>query len=278
MQPHQTFDDGKSKAGAAVTAVVGTARLKIRLADARQILVADADAIVFDRKADLRRLGASADRDRAAAIAETDRVGYQVEQNLVERTLVGDHFRQIVGPHSLQVHARLARPQLKQVAAGGDDLRRRERLRPDLEIAGLDLRNIEHAVDDREQVMPGPVDEAGIFVAAFGIERQHRLLHQHLGEADDGVERRAQFVAHSGQEPAFGGVGALRLGVRVQKRLLVAFALGDIAQHRNDFATVLPAGIGRRLLERPAAHLDPHEFRRRAAVGIDALPPNPEFD
>ena len=120
--------------------------------------------------------------------------------------------------------------------------------------------------------MPGPVDEAGIFVAVFGIERQRRFLHQHLRKADDGVERRAQFVAHSGQEAAFGGVGALRLGVRVQKRLLVAFALGDIAQHRNDLATVLPAGIAARLLERPAAHLDPDELRRRAGRRRRRLP------
>ena len=34
VQAHQPLDDGKSETGAAVAAVVGSARLKVRLADA----------------------------------------------------------------------------------------------------------------------------------------------------------------------------------------------------------------------------------------------------
>ena len=74
----------------------------------------------------------------------------EIEQDLVERALVGDHFRQIVGRHAFRADARLARPQRQNIAAGGDDLRRRERLRRDLEIVGLDLRHVENAVDDRQ--------------------------------------------------------------------------------------------------------------------------------
>src|SRR5580693_8757858 len=46
MQPHQSLDDGKAQARAGMAAVIGGAGLEIRLADPRQILVADADAIV----------------------------------------------------------------------------------------------------------------------------------------------------------------------------------------------------------------------------------------
>ena len=73
-----------------------------------------------------------------------------------------------------------------------------------------------------EQVLPGIVDEAGIFVAAPDIEQQRVFLLQHVGEADDGVERRAQFVAHGGEEAALGGVCALGLGAGVFERLLLA--------------------------------------------------------
>ena len=118
-----------------------------------------------------------------------------------------------------------------------------------------------------KQMMAGIVDQAGIFVAALGIEHQRRLLHQHLGEADDGVERRAQFVAHGGEEAALGGVGAFGLGMRASiERLLLRFALGDIAQDGDDLAAVLTADVADRLLQRPAAHLDPDELRRGAAV------------
>src|SRR4029077_19615939 len=44
VKPEQAFDDGETEAGAAVAAVVGRARLKVRFADPRQILAADADA------------------------------------------------------------------------------------------------------------------------------------------------------------------------------------------------------------------------------------------
>ena len=129
-------------------------------------------------------------------------------------------------------------------------------------------------------MIAGIVDQAGIFVAALGVDHQRRFLLQHFGEADDGVERRAQFVAHGGEEAALGGIGALGLGAGVFKRLLLQLAPGDVAQHRDDFATAVGAGIGAGLLERPAAHLDPDEFRhrggrlrrrRRAARGT---PPN----
>ena len=66
--------------------------------------------------------------------------------------------------------------------------------------------------------MSGIVDQSGIFVAARGIEHQHGFLFQHVGKADDGVERRAQFVTHGGEEAALGGVGALGLGARLFQR------------------------------------------------------------
>ena len=78
-------------------------------------------------------------------------------------------------------------------------------------------------------------------LAALGVERQRLFLHQHVRKADDSVERRAQFVAHGGKEAALGGVGALRLGVRVQKRLLMPFALGHVAQYGDDLAAICSA-------------------------------------
>ena len=50
VQPHQALDDRQAEPGAVVAAVVGRARLEERLAEARQIVVADADAGVLDRE------------------------------------------------------------------------------------------------------------------------------------------------------------------------------------------------------------------------------------
>ena len=126
-------------------------------------------------------------------------------------------------------------------------------------------------------MVAGIVDQAGIFVAPLGVEHQRRFLLQHLGEADDGIERRAQFVAHGGEEAAFRRIGALGLGAGVFERLLLLLAPGDVAQHRDHFAAIRLAGIGAGLFERPAAHLDPDEFHRRMPMGIDAVAPHAEF-
>jgi hypothetical protein len=68
-----------------------------------------------------------------------------------------------------------------------------------------------------QQVVAGAVDDAQ--VALLLVEHAGRLAHD-LREADDGVERRAQLVAHVGQENALGAVG--RFGVAHRDRQCAA--------------------------------------------------------
>ena len=66
-----------------------------------------------------------------------------------------------------------------------------------LQLAGLDLRNVEDVVDDRQQVLAGCVDLAQpLGLACRGLGAQQ------VGEAEDGVHRRADFVRHVAQEGA----------------------------------------------------------------------------
>ena len=95
VQPHQSFDDRQTETGAAMTAVIGSARLKVRLADAGQIFFVDADAVVFDNEVYGAGFRVRADGDFTAAIGKADRIGEEIEQDLTERALVGDHFRQL---------------------------------------------------------------------------------------------------------------------------------------------------------------------------------------
>ena len=103
-------------------------------------------------------------------------------------------------------------------------------------------------------MLAGIVDQLRVFLAARGIDHQHVFLHDHLGETDDGVERRAQFVAHGGEEAGLGRIRLLGGGARQFERLLLELAVGDVAHHGDDL------GLGRGLLERPATHLDPDEI------------------
>ena len=97
-------------------------------------------------------------------------------------------------------------------------------------LAGLDLGDVEDVVDHRQQVLAGGADllQVGDLLAA---PVELRVLEQHLAVADDGVERRAQLVAHLGQELGLGAVGALGflLGMRELASAVASVAL-DLAQ------------------------------------------------
>ena len=73
--------------------------------------------------------------------------------------------------------------------------------RPDVEADGvrLELAQVEHVVDDAQQVHSVVVDrvEVGEILLAQDVAA---FLAQHPGEADDDVERRPQLMAHAGQK------------------------------------------------------------------------------
>ena len=77
-----------------------------------------------------------------------------------------------------------------------------------LQLAGLDLGEVEDVVDDAEQRLAA---------RAHGSRRSSRCsavrlgVQQQLGHADDAVHGRADLVAHVGQELALGDVGRLGL-------------------------------------------------------------------
>ena len=69
----------------------------------------------------------------------------------------------------------------------------------ELELAGFDLGEVEHLVDEAEQVVAGAVHALERLLRFFGAEAR-RMADHHLGQSDDGVERGAQLVAHAGEE------------------------------------------------------------------------------
>ncbi len=80
----------------------------------------------------------------------------------------------------------------------------------ELHAAGLDLRQVEDVVDELKQVPAGRVDVLEVVVLLF-VQLAEQPLEQHLGKADDRVERRAQLVRHVGEELGLVLVGDLEL-------------------------------------------------------------------
>jgi hypothetical protein len=78
----------------------------------------------------------------------------------------------------------------------------------ELHLPRLDLREIEDVVDEGQKVLPRGVNILQVLVL-LRVQLAEHPLAQHLREADDRVERRAQLMRHVGEE--FGLVATRRL-------------------------------------------------------------------
>ena len=89
-------------------------------------------------------------------------------------------------------------------------------------------------------------DDAAHLPALLGEECAGDAEVEQLGVTDDGVERRAQLVAHHGEEIGLGlvrrlGMGACRLlALQLQRLLLCFLPIGDVAQADQRRWLVIP--------------------------------------
>ena len=143
-----------------------------------------------------------------------------------------------------------------------------------LQLAGLDLGEVEDVVEDAQQILRGLVDLFHV-LALLGLQVGHQ---GQVGQADDGVHGGADLVAHVGQEAALGLVGRLcgflgqgqalhgqiqipgALGHQVFQAvavllelLLVLVALGDIDVAATNERTVQGGQADQAALAAPAA-------------------------
>ena len=96
-----------------------------------------------------------------------------------------------------------------------------------LELAGLDARAVEDRVDEHEQLAAALLDDREALLLRLG----QRIAADQLGEAEDGVERSLEVVAHRGEEQAAHALGRL---ARVDRALLRAGELAEDAAERVD--------------------------------------------
>src|SRR5215216_1869280 len=73
------------------------------------------------------------------------------------------------------------------------------RLGIEFELTGFDLREVKYLVDEAQEVGTGGIHTAQRLQRPFRAEPR-RVGDHHLSQSDDGVERRAQLVAHAGEE------------------------------------------------------------------------------
>jgi hypothetical protein len=148
----------------------------------------------------------------------------------------------------------------------------------DLDLARLDLREVEHVVDELEQVHAALGDR----VERLELGRGHRAVAlEQLGVAEHAVERRAQLVAHAREELALRARRRLGRFLGVAQLGFALAALGDVAEERAEEEAVLGADRPRdRDLDRELAavamerrELEPLVDHRRIAGREEAREP-----
>ena len=242
-QLDQPFADGQTKAGAAVVARRRSVRLAEGLEQAGQPVHGDPNAGVAHQEMKLpgfRLLAGSFRRGKDFHLdddftrgGELDSVADQVDEHLPQPGHIAAHLRRnaivhLVGEVQLLLR-RLRRQQVKRVFNARAQVKR---LVLQFELAGLDLREVEDVVDDGEQGFAAGIDRLHVAVLLVG----QRGFQQQAGHGDDAVHRRADFVAHVGQEFRFGARGAFGGDARGQQ---LAVGLGQFvlqmfgAQHRS---------------------------------------------
>jgi len=205
--------------------------------------------------------------DATAHRGELHGVADQVDQHLLHRALVRPQFGGILVHRDDQRLVLFARLGADQLQGGVEGTCRVQRMGRDIHPAGLDLGDVEQVVDQRQQMRAGGMDVAGIVAVTLIANRPETFLGDDFRKAQDGVQRRAQFVAHVCQEGGLGGVGRFRLEPLLQR--LVA---GDLQFLRQVLDLEAQACIlGHPLHQRRAGdpQLERHERRHNAGDKID---------
>ena len=207
-----------------------------RVEDSLKELRRHAVAIVLDLDAQmLQRIGMRREPDEAQPDATALRgvlhgVRQQVQQNLVEMRLVADETLVADGADFRAERLALVPGHGRDDGfRGGQRVAQVELRQGERRLAALDLRDVQHVVDEVEQMAPRGHDLAG---AVAHLGRVVGLLLDDGGEAEHGVHGSADVVGHVGEEGRFRLVGHLgrpkRLGelLGVQRALLLPRPLG----------------------------------------------------
>ena len=226
-QQCQAVADGQAQPGAAEAPRGRRIGLLERPEQQRQLGLVDADAGVLQVEAQPARRQRAHQQLHLAAGGELHRVAQQVQQDLLEPHAVTAHALRAGGVNApRQLHLVGGRPvghhRHHALQAGLQC----EVGRVELDLARLDLGEIEDVVDHLQQMLAGIGDLAQVVELA----RTERLAPQQVRKTQHRIERGADLVAHVGQEGTLGLAGGVGRGLGLGQRDLGAPPLHDVPQ------------------------------------------------
>src|SRR6185437_14943539 len=206
------------------------------------------------------------DHDATTVGRELDGIRQQVDQDLMQGTAIGRE-RHAAAPGIDGEYDRLGVAlHLDESDCLLNGLRNRDALLMQLEAAGLDARDIQHVVDQRQQMQPAAQDMAGIVAIIANLRLIGGFARHQLREADDRVERRAQLMTHMREKHGLEGTRLFGLVALAEE--------GDDGQHghrqENDQGADELQRVGRRVVlegykagDGPGAGDDRHQRDQR---------------
>ena len=207
VQIGQPLDDGQPQPGSFMPAVDRTIELAERLQRLGHIFRFHADAGVGDGQGDgTVGLLPDVEPDDPARRGELDRVGQQIQDDLADTGFIARNHG--AGRRRIAFHP--------DAAGGGGGFDQRElaaRHRRQIQhrftqrqLAGIGPRQVQHIADEGKQMPAAADDIPHVALVPGTAQGTEKLVPQDLREADDGVQRGPQFMAHHGQEFGFGAV------------------------------------------------------------------------
>ncbi len=195
----------QAEAGAFGLALAGILHLTEAGQGLRDVVGCDANPGVRDLKNQAALLPKPRpENDLAANISEFDGIDQQVDQDLPQLALIGPQRRQVLAEIEIE------RDPAFRCALAHQSLSRTNQLR-DLDpglvkllASGFDLGQVQYIIDEVELVLARVVNVGRVFAIFRPAERAEYFPLDHLGKADDGVERSAQLVTHHGEELRLG--------------------------------------------------------------------------
>ena len=221
MAPHFNFTahegdkfsrNGKSEPGSAIAPGCRLICLDEGIEQFRQRLRRNSNTGVFDFEADFCPCVGGVDEPGAenhtSIRRELDRIGQQIQQDLSQAHGIADQrLWKIFIDHDRKGQLPLfdlQRHDLREVRNG---LAKTERRALYLQRGRAELGQVQHIIDDVEQRLAGDldaIDKPVLLRRQFGARQQ-------VGQANHGIERRPDFMAHVRDEHALGATGALRV-------------------------------------------------------------------
>jgi hypothetical protein len=217
VQFRERFDESQAKAGAFVFARQAAVDLAERREQSRQTVRRDADAAICDTDLDELREVVVAHRQGAArpnavetadglagyspgaqahvpsGIGELHGVGQQVVRDLLDLACVGFDRAHRAGDVHIQLDLMLGGLLPEDRQAVRKERGEFDRLEVERHLPRFNLGQIEDVVDQREQVIATAIDvpdEHPLLV----LQLAEHAVSEDLGKADDGVQRRPQFM------------------------------------------------------------------------------------